>query len=121
AGMTRPQFDDWWRDECRRRLPKGQSPRGRIDRDLRGIPRIHAENELDLFFAFGYATAQDRLFQLDFLRRKARGRLAEILGTEALESDKLYRTIGLSHIAEAQWDTLPDATRLLMDAYADGV
>src|SRR6185437_16128568 len=72
-------------------------------------------------FGFGYATAQDRLFQLDYLRRKARGRLAEILGATAIDADVLSRTIGLSDIAEAEWPTLPAETQSLLAAYAAGI
>jgi penicillin amidase len=61
------------------------------------------------------------LFQLDFLRRKARGKLAEILGPDGLESDRLYRTLDLAAIAEAEWHSLPVETRELLAAYAAGV
>jgi penicillin amidase len=85
------------------------------------VPHIEADCDNDLFFGFGYATAQDRLFQLDYWRRQARGQLAEILGKDGLESDILYRTLGLSQIAEAEWRALPAETRDLLDAYAAGV
>jgi penicillin amidase len=129
AGCSREQFDAWWREECRRRVsPSSGSVRVggirravRIGRDRWGIPHIEAEDDTHLFFGFGYATAQDRLFQLDFLRRTARGRLAEILGPDGLESDLLYRTLGLAAIAEAEWRHLPDATRELLTAYTAGI
>jgi penicillin G amidase len=129
AGWSRPQFDDWWRAECRRRVPPAEGAthvRGlrssmQIGRDRLGIPHITAGSDVDLFLGFGYATAQDRLFQLDYLRRKARGRLAEVLGPAGLESDRLYRTIGLAKIAEAEWQQLPERTRLLLTEYAAGV
>ncbi|MBI1832786.1 MAG: penicillin acylase family protein [Planctomycetes bacterium] len=128
AGIARNDFDAWWNAECRRRVPSatgsrklGVSRAVRIERDKHGIPHIHADNERDLFFGFGYATAQDRLFQLDFLRRKARGRLAEILGPEAIESDLLYRTVGLAQIAEMEWPTLPADVREYLTAYTAGI
>jgi penicillin amidase len=129
AGWSRSEFDEWWRAECRRRVPAADGTqrvcglRGtlRIDRDALGIPHVEAGGDGDLFFGFGYATAQDRLFQLDYLRRKARGRLAEVLGRSAVESDRLYRTIGLAQIADAEWTHLPDRIRELIAAYADGV
>jgi penicillin amidase len=128
AGITRDQFDTWWRAECARRAayPTGDckvSLKGeaRIERDRWGIPHIFAECDTDLFFALGFATAQDRLFQLDYTRRKATGRLAEILGPSGVESDILYRTIGLAQIAEAEWTTLPDESRTLLQAYSDGI
>src|SRR5687768_12317299 len=75
AGMDRAAFDAWWKAECQRRLPPTQGTRKlaglarsvRIERDARGIPHVHADNDRDLFFGFGYAVAQDRLFQLDHL------------------------------------------------------
>ena len=129
AGIARNEFDAWWRAECRGRVPASQGSRKvgglknnvRIERDRWGIPHIHAENDRDLFFGFGYATAQDRLFQLDYLRRKARGRLAEILGPEAIESDVVYRTVGLAQIAEKEWATLPADVRGLLSAYTAGI
>jgi penicillin G amidase len=129
AGLSRPQFDAWWRAECRKRVPAtagsytlaGLTSAARIERDRWGIPHLHAANDTDLFFAFGYATAQDRLFQVDFVRRRARGRLAEVLGSEAVESDLLYRTIGLGAIADREWATLPGEVRSLLTAYAAGV
>src|SRR5262245_7644560 len=128
AGLSRPQFDAWWQDECRRRVPPVSGSRrhaglkggARIVRDRWGIPHVHAD-DADLFFAFGYATGQDRLFQLDYLRRKARGRLAEILGPGAVESDLLARTIGLAQIAEKELQTLPADVRELLSAYTAGV
>jgi penicillin amidase len=131
AGWSRDQFNAWWREECRRRVPamEGTVHVGRlrfpgplsIRRDRWGIPHVEAGDDTVLFFGFGYATAQDRLFQLDFLRRKARGRLAEILGPPGLESDVLYRTLDLAGIAEAEWHSLPDRTRDLLAAYTSGV
>src|SRR5262245_22272045 len=76
-----------------------------IHRDERGIPYIEAKNDEDLYFGQGYATAADRLWQMDMFRRTARGELAEILGAGpnnlALDQDKLHRTYGFSQAAEA--------------------
>ncbi len=58
-----------------------------IERDKLGIPHVYAASDADLFVGFGYAMAQDRLFQLDWLRRKGAGRLAEILGNDGVEPD----------------------------------
>ncbi|MFY7909952.1 MAG: penicillin acylase family protein, partial [Emticicia sp.] len=66
-----------------------------------GVPHIYAQNEDDLFQAFGYVHAQDRLFQMELLRRLADGRLAELFGEKALPSDKFFRT--LSFRQHAQW------------------
>lgn len=129
AGWSRTRFDEWWRDECRARVPAmtgnqrvaGLQKSVRIERDRWGIPHVFADNNRDVFFGFGYATAQDRLFQLDYLRRKARGTLAEILGAEAVESDVLYRTVGIGRIAEAEWPTLPADVQELVTAYTAGI
>ena len=88
-----------------------------IKRDEWGIPHIFAENEDDLFFGLGYAMAQDRLFQLDWLRRRGTGRLSEILGPEGLEFDLVARTVGLNRIAEAEWGRLPAETRRIVNAF----
>ena len=73
-----------------------------IRRDERGIPHITAANDEDLYFAQGYATASDRLWQMDLFRRTARGELAEVLGTAALEEDKRHRTFGFAQSADAE-------------------
>lgn len=128
AGWTCAQFDEWWRSECLRRVSArdvrslaGLEDGCRIRRNRWGIPHIDAPTERDLFFGFGYATAQDRLFQLDYLRRKARGTLAEVLGPEAIDSDVLYRTMGLTQVADAELATLPANVRELLDAYSAGI
>jgi penicillin G amidase len=69
--------------------------------DNYGIPHIYAQNEEDLFMAFGYVHAQDRLFQMEVLRRLADGRLSEVFGEKALPSDKFFRT--LSFREQAKW------------------
>ncbi len=123
AGWSRGEFDAWWNAECRRRVPPdvGRVGPARITRDRWGVPLVEADDDAGLYFGFGYATAQDRLFQLDYLRRKARGRLAEVLGPGGVESDLLYRTLDLAGIAEAEWRHLPARVRDLVTAYAAGV
>lgn len=64
-----------------------------------GIPHIYAQNEEDAYYALGYVHAQDRLFQMEMLRRAAGGRLSEILGPDLLKVDKLFRTLGLNEFA----------------------
>ncbi len=65
-----------------------------------GVPHIYAQNEEDAYFALGYVHAQDRLFQMEMLRRAAGGRLSEILGEDLLKVDKFFRTLGLNKFAE---------------------
>ncbi len=91
--------------------------------DERGVPHIEARNEADLYRALGYVHAQDRLFQMEILRRLARGELAEILGPKLLDTDKLFRTLGLrAHADQAvkKLDPQQPATRALL-AYLDGI
>jgi penicillin amidase len=99
----------------------GLRERVTVRRDERGIPYITATNDEDLYFAQGYATAADRLWQMDLLRRSARGELAEILGNSALEEDKRHRTYGFTQTADAEVaQTTPEA-RAVLEAYARGV
>ncbi len=128
AGMTRAEFDAWWQAECMARVPATEGERRvavsgpvEIVRDEWGIPHIFAQHDDDLFFGYGYAMAQDRLWQMDYLRRKALGRLSEILGLQALEQDVLVRTIGLNRIASREVEALPAETKRLLEAFTRGV
>jgi penicillin amidase len=93
----------------------------RIERDGHGIPNIVAANERDATFALGYAHAQDRLWQMEINRRIAAGRLAEVLGEPALDTDKFLRTIGIARTAQSIYENLDAEHRDLLDAYAAGV
>ncbi|MGH9971667.1 MAG: penicillin acylase family protein [Pyrinomonadaceae bacterium] len=99
----------------------GLRARVTVRRDERGIPYISAANDEDLYFAQGYATASDRLWQMDLLRRTARGELAEIFGNNVLEEDKRHRTFGFAQVAEAEVAQAGPQARALLDAYARGV
>ena len=85
------------------------------------IPYLRAESREDLFFAQGYLLASERMWQMDLIRRIARGKLAEILGEEALAVDRLFRTLGLNRAAERNLEALSDEGRRYLDAYARGV
>ncbi len=95
--------------------------RGTIARDSIGVPHILAANQPDMLFLQGYATAQDRLFQMDLLRRVAAGELAEVAGKAALESDRESRRLRLARIAEDCERQLPADQRAVLAAYARGV
>ncbi|MFM7730664.1 MAG: penicillin acylase family protein, partial [Flavobacteriales bacterium] len=69
--------------------------------DEHGVPHIQASNKTDLLRAFGYVHAQDRLFQMELLRRAGGGRLAEIIGQPMVKVDHLFRTIGIHRHAQA--------------------
>jgi penicillin amidase len=143
AGLSREQFDAWWRAEAAARVPDPAGRRRaavrqavRVERDRWGIPSIYADNDEDLFFGFGHAMAEDRLFYLDYLRRRGSGRLAEVVGAEGydldllaravgfnsvLELDLLARAVGIRRIAEHEWATLPAEARGLLTAFSAGV
>lgn len=91
--------------------------------DERGVPHIQANSELDMYRALGFIHAQDRLFQMEMLRRLARGELAEILGPALLDTDRLFRTLGLRQRGlemSRQLDRSQPAAMALL-AYLDGV
>lgn len=92
-----------------------------IRRDEKGIPFIQAENEGDAYFGLGYAHAQDRLFQMDFMRRLGSGRLSEVLGKQGLGSDKFMRTLGIYKHAQENLNVLDPETIQVLQRYADGV
>lgn len=99
----------------------GLSERVIIRRDKRGIPYIEAGNDRDLYFAQGYATATDRLWQMELLRRTARGELAEIFGEGALAEDKQRRTMGYTRVVEAEIKRFKPKSLELLESYARGV
>jgi penicillin amidase len=91
--------------------------------DERGVPHIRADNEPDLYRALGFVHAQDRLFQMEMVRRLAQGELAEVLGPKLTDVDRLFRTLGIrAHAkkAAARLDPLSASTQALT-AYLDGI
>jgi penicillin amidase len=92
-----------------------------VTRDSHGVPVIEASNLPDLFFAQGYITAQDRLWQMDIMRRFASGELSEILGDETLKLDREQRILGLRAAAKKSLDMAPSRDRAFFEAYARGV
>jgi penicillin amidase len=99
----------------------GLRDRVTIRRDERGIPYIEATNDDDLYFAQGYATASDRLWQMDLLRRIVRGEMAEIFGAAVLDEDKRHRTLGMGRVADESAKRLPANLDKALNAYASGV
>ncbi len=91
--------------------------------DSRGVPHLQAQNEADLYRALGYVHAQDRLFQMEIMRRLARGELAEVLGDKLLPTDTLFRSLRIREqaalMARRQDPQSPAA--LALQAYLDGV
>lgn len=99
----------------------GLKARVTVRRDERGIPYIEAGSHRDLYFAQGYVTAGDRLWQMDLLRRSARGELSEIFGKVAFEEDRRRRIYGFARLSESIADRLSGEMREIAQAYADGV
>src|SRR5580698_6550913 len=119
----------WFYSVARSALPQldgkvrvaGLSAPVRVIRDAYGAPTIEAANFDDLFFAQGYVTAQDRLFQMDGMRRFAGGALSEILGSEFVKHDRQQRILGLRAMAKKTAENTPPETRSHFEAYARGV
>lgn len=92
-----------------------------IVRDYWGVPHIFATSTEDLYFACGYAHAQDRLFQLDLYRRIAKGKLAELFGSEYIDFDQYNRQLGFDQAALNSLSVLDPAVLALLDSYAAGI
>jgi penicillin amidase len=100
---------------------KGLESRVTISRDRFGVPRIEARSSADLCFGHGFCIGQDRLWQLEFYRRVAAGRISEFAGSDGLQTDRLMRTLGLKRVADAEVATIPPAGRTYLEAYSAGV
>ncbi|HZQ92102.1 MAG TPA: penicillin acylase family protein [Terriglobales bacterium] len=119
----------WFYATARRALPQldgavrvaGLHAPVTVVRDAQGVPHITASTADDLFFAQGYVTAQDRLWQMDMSRRYASGELAEILGPSLIQHDRQQRILGLRQAAERGLSLLSPAERAHYEAYARGV
>jgi penicillin amidase len=92
-----------------------------ILRDGAGIPHIYAGSSADLQFGLGFAMAEDRLWQMDRLRRRALGRQAEVMGKAYLAADIAHRTIGLPAIAAQEAAAIDPVTGPLVDAFVAGI
>ncbi len=100
---------------------QGVSQPVEIRRDDAGVPHIIAGSEADAIFALGFAHAQDRLWQMDFNRRLAQGRLSELAGPAGLDIDRFLRTVGVMQIAQRAVDDMDAETRAQLKAYVAGV
>src|SRR5438105_3210909 len=92
-----------------------------ILRDRAGVPHVYAASTTDLYFGLGFAMAQDRLWQLDRLRRRALGRQAEILGPAYVESDLMHHAVGIPAIAAREVERTDDATRSILASFVAGI
>jgi penicillin amidase len=120
----------WWlRHAIRASLPQldgtltvaGLSAPVTVRRDQHGVPHIEAATLTDMLVAQGYVTAQDRLWQMDMIRRASGGELAELLGSKVLEHDRMQRVLLFRRTAERLAATLPAEEHAQLEAYARGV
>ncbi|MGA8043333.1 MAG: penicillin acylase family protein [Terracidiphilus sp.] len=119
----------WLRSAARAALPTldgdlqlpGLSAPVMVRRDTHGVPHIQAASQTDLFFAQGYITAQDRLWQMDMFRRNSSGTLAEVLGPSLVRHDVTQRVLEFRNVAARIYGHLDPEERARLDAYARGV
>ncbi|HEV2273805.1 MAG TPA: penicillin acylase family protein [Acidobacteriaceae bacterium] len=121
--------DLWLKHAMRSQLPQldgglrlpGLSAPVWVRRDRHGVPHIQASNMDDLLEAQGFVVAQDRLWQMDMARRFSSGDLSEVLGSQALEHDKVQRVLQMRRTAERLAETMPGGQRRLFEDFARGV
>jgi len=92
-----------------------------ISRDPFGVPHVEARTVEDAMLGLGFAHAQDRLWQMEMLRRQASGTLSELFGTRTVGRDRLARTLGLRRAAERELEHLSPGTRAQLERYSAGV
>jgi penicillin amidase len=92
-----------------------------ILRDKWGVPHIYAQTQADLFFAQGWITAKDRLFQIDLWRRVGTGKLAEVLGPSALARDRIARLVRFRGDWNAEWQSYSPDAREIATAFTSGI
>lgn len=115
----------WFHQTLKKALPQtlgevhlpGLTESVQVIRDTFGVPHIYAGNEPDLYFALGYALAQDRFWQMEFYRRLGHGRLSEIFGEDFIEVDRYFRMIGAAGLDKE----LPDNLTPLFESFANGI
>lgn len=93
----------------------------RVLRDEWGIAHIYAESQDDLFFAQGFVAAQDRLWQMDLWRRQGEGKLAEILGANAVERDRFARLVRYRGDMKAEYESYAPDAKQIIEAFVRGV
>ena len=121
------EFYSWWgenvksNNELRSKLLIDNTKDFVLKREEHGIPKIQAESDEKMFFGFGMTMAHDRLFQLDYLRRKALGTLSEVMGEKCLDLDKVAKTMNFSSISKIEYSTMPEWSRNLLDHFTKGI
>ncbi|MCU1292067.1 MAG: Penicillin amidase [Bryobacterales bacterium] len=99
----------------------GLRDRVEILRDRWGVPHIYAQNQDDLFFAQGYITANDRLFQLDIWRRIGTGSLSEVLGPNFIARDRIAKLVQYRGNWEDEWNSYSPDTKQIAVAFTNGI
>ena len=92
-----------------------------IYRDSNAVPFIFAIDDEDAAFALGYVHAQDRMFQMDLMRRAGQGRLSEIFGSSTVPFDRMFRTIGIYKSVEENYHKLSELSKRMLISYSAGV
>jgi len=89
--------------------------------DSYGVPHIIANSDADLFFAQGYITARERMFQMEITRLAGRGELSSLFGEKTIENDKLLKTIGINRLAKKGYASLSPEAKEITKAYVEGI
>jgi len=100
---------------------KGLSGPVSIERNRFAVPTITAQNRPDLFFAWGYVNAQDRLFQMEFIRRVGQGRISEFAGEEGLSKNIFIRAVGFAEYARDSVQLMDLQIKSLCQRFVDGI
>ncbi len=100
---------------------KGLTEEVTVYRDAYAVPHIYAKNEADLYRAVGYVMAQDRLWQMDLLRRVTQGRLSEIFGKDMIEADVLFRSLRIRLNSDMVMAELTAGEKAALEAFSDGI
>jgi len=93
----------------------------KVHRNNYGVPFIIANNEQDAYFAMGFVHAQDRLWQMDIMRRTASGSLSEVFGDTTIQTDLLMKAVGIDRISEKLWQNFDSKTKTMLESYSKGV
>jgi penicillin G amidase len=129
AQEAQPETAPWLRKESQSRLAQlegriavpGLEKAVEVRRDRWGVAHIYAETKHDLFFAQGFAAAQDRLYQMEIWRRTGTGELAEVFGPDFVERDRIARLARYRGDMEAEWKSYSPDAKQIAEAFTAGV
>lgn len=128
AGVSTQEAAEVWREYASSKLPPAEATLqagvdGQVEviRDKNGVPHIYAGSERDLYCGLGFAMAQDKLWMMDYMRRKATGRLSEILGPDYLQQDIMFRMLGFHMVCTRNYYLMGNRWRQVVDSMADGI